>query len=278
MSLAEIEQALLSSDINWKIVDTSGGLFAFERRRRSLGVPENSIADALQTASQRLSPPYSSRKIPPSAVDWRKRNGNWVGAVREQGECNSCTAFVVCDIMEAQHRINTKNPGDPISLSRADLFFCGHKGGCQVGMWPYDALMRAKTHGVASEADAPYDIVSEACLGAAPHLRILDFSYGQGDQRARKLVIEDKGPVLGIMRVFDDFFLYGGGVYRHKAGNDALLHAIVIVGYDDADSCWICKNSWGDGFGEKGFFRIAYGECELDARPFATVDVELLTT
>jgi C1A family cysteine protease len=40
---------------------------------------------------------------------------------------------------------------------------------------------------------------------------------------------------------------------------------VSVVGYDDATGCWICKNSWGAGFGEGGFFRIAYGNCGIDA-------------
>ena len=37
-----------------------------------------------------------------------------------------------------------------------------------------------------------------------------------------------------------------------------------MVGYDDAGGFWICKNSWGTGWGEAGFFCIAYGQCGIN--------------
>ena len=38
-------------------------------------------------------------------------------------------------------------------------------------------------------------------------------------------------------------------------------HCVLIVGYDDVNQCFIVKNSWGTGWGEAGYFRIAYSEC-----------------
>jgi hypothetical protein len=35
-------------------------------------------------------------------------------------------------------------------------------------------------------------------------------------------------------------------------------------GYDDDRGAWLCKNSWGTGWGEGGYFWIAYGECGID--------------
>jgi C1A family cysteine protease len=41
-------------------------------------------------------------------------------------------------------------------------------------------------------------------------------------------------------------------------------HCVTLIGYDDAQGCWIGKNSWGTGWGEAGFFKIAYGECGIE--------------
>ena len=36
------------------------------------------------------------------------------------------------------------------------------------------------------------------------------------------------------------------------------------MGYDSVQQYWICKNSWGSGWGENGYFRIAFGQCQIE--------------
>lgn len=66
--------------------------------------------------------------------------------------------------------------------------------------------------------------------------------------------------------VYADFLAYGGGVYRHVSGDPVGGHGVEVVGYDDTQQCWICKNSWGPRFGINGFFQIGYGECDITQR------------
>jgi hypothetical protein len=73
-----------------------------------------------------------------------------------------------------------------------------------------------------------------------------------------------KGAVVGRLIVYDDFFAYPGGIYEHQWGDWAEEHYVVLLGWSDADSCWICKNSWGPGWGEEGWFRIKYGQCGIE--------------
>ena len=76
------------------------------------------------------------------------------------------------------------------------------------------------------------------------------------------------GPLVTTMNVYSDFFAYGSGVYHYVSGSYQGGHAILIVGYADDSSLpgggyFTVKNSWGTGWGESGYFRIAY--CELNS-------------
>jgi C1A family cysteine protease len=68
------------------------------------------------------------------------------------------------------------------------------------------------------------------------------------------------GPLVTTMDVYADFFSYVGGVYSYTTGAYQGGHAVIIVGYDDAERCFIVKNSWGDEWGESGYFKIAYSQ------------------
>lgn len=49
---------------------------------------------------------------------------------------------------------------------------------------------------------------------------------------------------------------YRSGVFNNCAGN--INHAVLLVG-TDATGVWKVKNSWGTGWGESGFIRLAAG-------------------
>jgi hypothetical protein len=90
----------------------------------------------------------------------------------------------------------------------------------------------------------------------------------------RKNLIASKGPVVAGMAVFEDFSFYHTGVYKHTTGVLRGYHAVSVVGYDDNLQCWIAKNSWSTSWGDSGFFKIGYGECQIDTS-FAFYDVTL---
>ena len=81
-----------------------------------------------------------------------------------------------------------------------------------------------------------------------------------------KQYLVDKGPLTAVLGVGSG---YGGGfdaqgVYR--CTNDAgANHAVVITGYSDAGGYWIIKNSWGATWNGDGYFKVGYGECNIES-------------
>ena len=84
----------------------------------------------------------------------------------------------------------------------------------------------------------------------------------------------NNSPVYASMYVYTDFKYYHDGIYEWDEQSSLVgSHAVVIVGYNDTEEYWTCKNSWGDGWGEDGYFRIAFGECGIDSRRAGTATV-----
>lgn len=85
------------------------------------------------------------------------------------------------------------------------------------------------------------------------------------------------GPIAVGFQVYQDFMAYKGGIYHHTFLDDKFNpfeltnHAVLVVGYgadpSSGEKFWIVKNSWGNSWGEKGFFRIRRGndECAIES-------------
>uniref|UniRef100_A0A1B6DDL1 SMB domain-containing protein n=1 Tax=Clastoptera arizonana TaxID=38151 RepID=A0A1B6DDL1_9HEMI len=83
------------------------------------------------------------------------------------------------------------------------------------------------------------------------------------------------GSVQATMKVYHDFFMYKRGIYKcskisgtHRTN----YHSVRIVGWGEERQqrrivkYWIVANSWGQWWGENGYFRITRGvdECEIE--------------
>jgi len=244
------------------------GLLAWTdaRRQRLLGV----VIDRTDLAKmQQQQQPIVATAAAPAAFDWRSNGGkNFISPVKDQGGCGSCVSFCAVAALEALARINHARVLD---ASEADLHFCSSHGENCDGWWPSDALESIRSRGVTTEDRFPY---FTAFTPPTPHCVLapdrdtfatkLTEHVAVSTMASRKSWISDRGPLIAVLHVYDDFFAYGTGVYHHATGAEAGYHCVLIVGYDDAQHCWICKNSWGAGWGDAGFFRIGYGECGID--------------
>lgn len=197
----------------------------------------------------------------PPESDWRED----ATPIRDQGNCGSCVAFGVVAAIEAATR---QKP----DLSEAHLFFCGCGPCCQRGWNPGPALDFCISYGLVFEECFPYsdrDMPCAPCQGGAGWM--VEGWHEEFDIGKRKAWIAERGPVAAAMQVYADFRDYQSGVYRHKSGELLGGHCVAVFGYD-ADG-WLCKNSWGEAWGDNGWFRIAYGECGMDTiYPFWCLD------
>ena len=207
----------------------------------------------------------------PSSFDDRNVNGkNYVTSVKNQGSCGSCVAHGVAAVMETTYQRSVANPNLNLDLSEAHLFYChgGEEGrNCNNGWFPDQALDKAKQKGVTLESVYPYTGNQQACAvpgGWQNNIAKVTGKTKLSGRAAIKNRIATKGSVTGCFIVYQDFFSYRSGVYRHVSGGSAGGHCVEIIVYNDAQSCWICKNSWGSNWGEGGFFRIGYGQCQID--------------
>lgn len=205
-------------------------------------------------------------------VDWRTRDGNYVTPVKSQARCASCVAFGAVAAIESMTLIQLRRPGLNINLSEAHLFFClgrtaGSRVTCATGWRPELALEAARRSGIVDEQCFRYndsDMPCQLCPGASRRLtRITRWREITAVEEMRSY-LRTSGPLIGALSVYEDFFNYGSGVYRHVSGAFDGGHCVCIVGYNDADGCWIGKNSWSAQWGDRGYFRIAYGNCGVD--------------
>ncbi len=217
----------------------------------------------------------------PDAWDWRNaEGGNWTTPIRDQQACGSCVAFGAVAVLESMVKLHFGDAGLQPDLSEAHLFFCGCGACCDKGWWPSYALEYTKEHGVPDEASFPYEDHNMSCSDSAPDWQgraVKAVAWQEvTDVGVRKEWLTTKGPMIGCMAVYQDFFAYTGGVYLHPLGGLSGYHAVGVVGFSEAEQAWICKNSWGASWGDGGWFKIGYGQCGMDTQ-FAMYGVEGIT-
>ncbi|MGA1876137.1 MAG: C1 family peptidase [bacterium] len=211
----------------------------------------------------------------PSYFNWRDRDGyEWLTSIQDQGGCGSCWAFASISVMEAMQRIGFEDALLPVDYSEQFMVSCS-EGTCSEGWYLDNTADFLRTTGVPREECFTYQARDLACENRCPEwesqiVKIPDWNWVGGFPQNNSLsMIKRKlmrGPLLGAMDIYEDFMHYSHGVYEHVEGEMLGAHAIVIVGWDDKNNCWICKNSWGEDWGESGWFQIKMGknECGIE--------------
>lgn len=219
----------------------------------------------------------------PEEFDWRNVDSvNYVSPVRNQGSCGSCYTFGTMGMFEARLRVLTNN-SDTRILSTQDIVSCSeYSQGCEGG-FPYLVSKYAEDFGVIEEKCYPYEGKDSQCKQSScsrlygKAYRYVGGFYGACNEVLMKMELVKNGPMAVSFMVYNDFMHYKGGVYHHTGLQDHFNpfeitnHAVLAVGYgvdkESKEKFWIVKNSWGDSWGENGFFRIRRGtdECAIES-------------
>jgi hypothetical protein len=223
-------------------------------------------------------PTLRPHRRPPPFVDWRYVNGqNYISCVKDQGNCGSCVAFGTSATIDAQMRIEfdaplwTLNGSLLEDVSEAQLYYCSRTGSdlhdCESGWNVTAALAYAANPGLTPASCFPY-IAGDRLCGLCSNWLDLVSQVGTpnlpADPIEMKLWLWKRGPLISCFTVYEDFWHYSSGVYKHLMGALECGHCICVIGYNDAFGAWLCKNSWGPTWGIGGYFWIAYGQCGIE--------------
>jgi hypothetical protein len=208
----------------------------------------------------------------------------------DQGVRNSCTGWAVGYALGYYHEAR-KQPAPPApqaaaaagSFSPAFVYNCSKqylmKGDCDQGSDLIVAITVAVDNGVCRWGTLPYDTALTACLDSIPSTAFIEAAdHRMQDPRGLELrnTVQWKAhllagrPIAIALGIDQDRFEQGldaadAGKDLVWSGPDTLDpdltiigHALVVGGYDDADSTFLVFNSWGTGWGRQGWFRIPY--------------------
>ncbi|CAL1141511.1 unnamed protein product [Cladocopium goreaui] len=270
----------------------------FQRRTGITHTDETVNASMLQTHA--ITDNIMTRSLPASfesASEWPEC-AEIIMRIHNQGQCGSCWAFGASSALDARLCIATKGvfSGPRAQLSRGFVASCAppnNGDGCQGGWsdWVFDLMAGG---GVPTGGDLgchPYFGHGEgtehfAVSGSAPpcptqcgnsgfgrtlgedkftlttrkYITIASYYHPYPEKvyhLAREALLQG-GPIPAYLYADSGFMAYGGGIYTHGCDSSA-NHAITVVGY--GPDYWNCLNSWGEGWGVRGTFKV--GLCVL---------------
>lgn len=211
----------------------------------------------------------------PETYDFRETG--MLSAVESQGTFGTCWAFAATAAMEASLKDGmadfsvdhmTMNSGFNISPSEG-------------GDYNMALAYLSSWKGPVYEADDPYgDGVTDPSLKAVKHLQearyIKEKDIGQIKSMVMNYGAVESSLYMSIENEWDvsEDYEPSGAAYYYS-GDMAPNHDVVVVGWDDGysrenfnrmpenDGAFICRNSWGENFGEDGYFYVSYEDSNL---------------
>ncbi|XP_063532771.1 uncharacterized protein LOC134743308 [Cydia strobilella] len=193
----------------------------------------------------------------PEGFDWRYHHA--VSHVKSQKLCGSCFIFSAIGNIEGQYAIKH---GKCLALSEGQALDCLDSGTCSGGS-PADVMGELVKKKLEKEEHYTYNPFKGVCK--EDDLKGVVQMTGE----ILQLDIEEEMDLRGYLVHFGplsigvnakDFFHYNGGILEpSKCTGLQANHAVLLVGYGEENGklFWSIKNSWGAGWGEKGYLRLS---------------------
>jgi C1A family cysteine protease len=204
------------------------------------------------------------KKMPPK-VDLRAG----CSPVENQGNLGSCTANALAGNLEF---LEKKVGRRATNLSRLFIYYNEREMEGTIsedaGAAIRDGVKSLVKQGVCAEKNWPYKIANfadkppPACYRQATSREVTSYHRVIGLQQMRQCLAEGYPFVFGFS-VYESFesdaVASTGTMNLPKPGEKQVGgHAICAVGYDDATKRLLIRNSWGTGWGIKGYFTMPY--------------------
>jgi cathepsin B len=231
-------------------------------------------------------------------------NCDSIKEVRDQANCGSCWAFGAVEAMSDRICI-ASGQKQQVRLSAQDMVTCcgscgmGCDGGDPGSAWdwyktngvvtgdlygdntycqPY-SLKPCDHHVSGKYGPCPQSVPTPACKKECNSSYSTDYktdkhfasdAYGiDSSVEAIQTEIMKNGPIEVAFTVYEDFLTYKSGVYQHTSGSELGGHAVKMIGWgtEDGTPYWLVVNSWNEGWGDKGTFKILRGkdECGIES-------------
>ena len=234
----------------------------------------------------------------PSHYDLRDTGG--VTAVRDQGSAGSCWAYSTLSSLESFLLHSRSETWDFSENNVKNMLVTSYQDGFdrnshdEGGFDLFTAAYLTRWSGPVLEADDSYDPHSGISPGdpvIAKHVQNIFMLPGfNGSDTLYKWMVTNYGGISVAFYYDNAYFDPANSSFYYYDEVQPANHAVTLVGWDDTysrhnftpaapgDGAFIIKNSWGDNWGEGGYFYISYYDNvagnnefinELGTRPYA---------
>jgi len=182
-------------------------------------------------------------------IDWTSAGA--VTNVKNQGQCGSCWAFSTTGGLEG---LAFTKKGTLENFSESQLVDCSGSYGnqaCNGGLMD-NAFKYVRDHGIVHEQDYPYVPKKNTCKIDKGDFKISGFTDVKNCNALASAIVNQP---ISVAVDASNWSPYKSGVFNYC--KTSLIHGVTLTG--TSNGSWVIKNSWGNGWGEKGYIRLATG-------------------